>query len=89
MTELALFVSSFLTVLLLVVQSANNTHGYMARAFWTSFAIGASQLLLYRLMPDANTTEIVAYLCGGPFGNIAAQWLRRHDIARIKALRGE
>lgn len=89
MTELALFVSSFLTVLLLVVQSANNTHGYPVRAFFTSFAIGASQLLLYRLMPDANTTEIAAYLCGGPFGNVAAQWLRRADIARIRALRGE
>ena len=67
----------------------NNNHGYMGRAFFTSFAIGGSQLLLYRLMPDANGTEIVAYLCGGPFGNVAAQWLRRHDIARIRALRGE
>lgn len=89
MTEAALFVSSFLTVLLLVIQSINNNHGYMTRAFLTSFGIGASQLLLYRLMPDANTTEIAAYLCGGPFGNVVAQWLRRHDIARIRALRGE
>lgn len=89
MTETALFASSFLTVLLLVIQSINNNHGYMGRAFWTSFGIGGAQLLLYRLMPDASVTEIAAYLLGGPIGNVAAQWLRRHDIARIKALRGE
>ena len=72
-----------------MIQSINNNHGYMGRAFLTSFGIGAAQLLLYRIMPDASGTEIAAYLCGGTLGNVAAQWLRRSDIARIRALPGQ
>ena len=87
MTELALFASSFFTVLCLVIQSINNNHGYWGRAFFMSFAIGVSQLTLYRLMPSADIFEVIAFLCGGPFGNVAAHWIRRHDIARIRALR--
>lgn len=75
MTELALFASTFLLVMLLGLQSLNVNNGHRWSAFFTSFGIGASNLVLFKLAPDANTTEMAAYLLGGPFGILAAMWL--------------
>ena len=45
------------------------------------FAIGGANLALYKLAPNANGTEIAAYLSGGPLGIICAMkahgWMRR------------
>ena len=88
-----LFGSTFVTVLLLVVQSANNIHGHRRPAALTSLGIGISQLVLWRYMPNAaaaaSYTEMAAFLAGGPLGNLAAQWLKRHDIARIRKLHND
>ena len=68
MTETALFASSFLTVLLLVIQSINNNHGYMGRAFWSSFGIGGALVLRCRMMPDPRATNVAptgGRLCAG------------------------
>jgi hypothetical protein len=89
MNALLLFVSQFALVTLLVVQSQNNTHGHGTLAFFTSIAIGITQLAAFRLMPNADALEMVAFVAGGPFGNVLAQWIKRHDIARIRALRGD
>lgn len=86
MHELMLFASSFVMVTLLVVQSANNTHGRSVQAFFTSILIGLSQVMVYKIMPEANATEIAAFVAGGPLGNLAAQWIKRHDIAKIRKL---
>jgi hypothetical protein len=75
MIELALFVSTFLLVMLLGLQSLNVNGGHYWAAFFTSFGIGASNLVLFKLAPDANTTEMLAYMLGGPFGILAAMWL--------------
>lgn len=68
MTALALFISTFFLVFFLGMQSllVNTGHRYMA--FFNSLAIGTSQLILYKLAPDASGLEIAAYLTGGPFG---------------------
>jgi len=72
MTALALFISTFFLVFFLGLQSllVNTGHRYMA--FFNSLAIGTSQLILYKLAPDASGLEIAAYLFGGPFGIVAA-----------------
>jgi hypothetical protein len=75
MIELALFASTFMLVMLLGMQSLNTNGGHYKAAFFTSFGIGASNLVLFKLAPDANTTEMAAYLLGGPFGILAAMWL--------------
>lgn len=75
MTELTLFASTFVLVMLLGMQSLNTNNGHYVAAFITSFGIGASNLVLFKLAPDANTTEMLAYLLGGPFGILAAMWL--------------
>lgn len=63
-----LFVSTFVLVLALGLQSqfVNNGHPFMA--FANSLVIGASNLVLFKLAPDASGLEIAAYLLGGPFG---------------------
>lgn len=85
MTELALFASCFVSVFALGFQSQNVNQGHYVAAFMTSFAIGGGHLLLYRLMPEANTSEIVAYLMGGPFGITASMYVHRRWMARRPA----
>jgi hypothetical protein len=82
MTHLALFASAFFTVFLLGIQQMN-VHGrhYLA-AIVTSFGIGAAQIFLWRLVPDADAGQIAATLCGGPVGIITAMWLHPR-IARL------
>jgi hypothetical protein len=74
MTHIALFLSAFATVFLLGVQQ-QNVHGrhYLA-AVVTSLGIGAAQIFLWRLVPDADAGQIAATLAGGPVGIVAAMW---------------
>lgn len=85
--EVLLFVSQFVVVALLVIQSQNNTHGRFWMAAWTSLAIGVAQLLTFKLLPTAGWSEMLAWVAAGPFANMFAQWVKRHDIAKIKRLR--
>ena len=85
MTELALFFSCFLSVFALGFQSQNVNQGHYLAAFMTSFAIGGGHLLLYRFMPDASPSEIVAYLLGGPFGITASMAVHRRYMRRAEA----
>jgi hypothetical protein len=72
MTALLLLISTFALVFFLGLQSLIVNGGHRALAFCNSFAIGVSQLALYKLAPDASGIEIAAYLAGGPFGVVAA-----------------
>ena len=68
MTELTLFVSTFVLVFALGMQSLNVNNGHYLLAAMTSLVIGTGQMILYKLAPDASWTEIAAFLAGGPFG---------------------
>jgi hypothetical protein len=80
MNELALFGSTFLLVFFLGLQSLNVNGGHYAAAFFTSFGIGMGNLVLFKLAPNANVTEMAAYLCGGPLGIVFA--MRVHRVWR-------
>ncbi len=82
MIELALFASTFAVVFALGLQSLNVNGGHYVAAFITSFAIGASQLVLYKLVPGANLVQVIAYLSGGPFGIVASMWAHRRWIGK-------
>ena len=82
MTELTLFASTFILVFALGLQSLNVNNGHYLLAALTSFVIGAGQMVLYKLAPNAGWTDIAAYLCGGPFGILAAMRAHPH-LARI------
>lgn len=82
MTALLLLASTFALVFFLGMQSLVVNNGHRALAFANSFAIGLSQLALYKLAPDASGIEIAAYLSGGPIGIVTAmtvfkRWGRR------------
>lgn len=87
MNELILFASQFVCVCLLVIQSQNNVHGRMLLGAMTSLVIGAAQIATFKLLPGASLSEMLAWIAAGPFANVAAQWIKRHDIAKIKRLR--
>jgi hypothetical protein len=74
MTHLALFLSAFFTVFLLGIQQQNVQGRHYLAAIVTSFGIGAAQIFLWRLVPDANAGQIAATLAGGPVGIVAAMW---------------
>lgn len=84
MTELTLFASTFVLVFALGAQSLNVNNGHYYAAAVTSFAIGAMQMVLFKLAPNANWTEIAAFLSGGPFGITASMWAhpRLHRILK-------
>lgn len=88
MSALLLFGSTFVLVFLLGLQSQFVNRGRALPAFFMSFAIGASNLVMFKLVPDANAAETVAYLSGGPIGIVCAihffTWLNRHNKKEIK-----
>jgi hypothetical protein len=82
MIELALFASAFTTVFSLGFQQQNVIHRHFKSAAITSFVIGASQIFLWRTLPDATIGQMIATLCGGPVGIIAAMWLHPKILKR-------
>jgi hypothetical protein len=78
-----LFVATFGVVFALGLQSLNVNGGHKAAAFCTSFLIGTSNLVLFKVLPGpTGTAEIAAYLLGGPFG-IVASMLAHPYLARL------
>lgn len=84
MTSLALFASTYALVFFLGLQSLNVNSGRYRAAFLTSFGIGVSNLVLFKLAPNASGPEIAAYLVGGPFGIVTSMWAHRRFFQRIK-----
>jgi hypothetical protein len=82
MIELALFASAFITVFALGFQQQNVIHRHFRAAALTSFAIGGSQIFLWRYIPGADGSQIVATLLGGPAGITAAMWLHPKILKR-------
>ena len=74
MTHIALFLSAFFTVFLLGFQQKNVQGNHYLPAIVTSFGIGGAQIFLWTLVPNANATQILATLLGGPVGIVAAMW---------------
>lgn len=87
MTELALFISAFILVFSLGLQSLNVNGGHYVAAFMTSFMIGAGNLVVLKLAPNASITEMAAYMSGGPFGIIASMVFHRRFIEQETRLR--
>jgi hypothetical protein len=84
-TAIALFASTFALVFFLGLQSLNVNGGRYVAAFFTSFGIGAGNLVLFKLAPDASGPEIAAYLMGGPFGIISSMLFHRRFFRRAAA----
>lgn len=84
MTELALFCSTFVLVFALGAQSLNVNNGHYVAAALTSLVIGAGQMVLFKLAPEASWSEIAAFVSGGPFGITASMWAHPHLVRVLK-----
>ncbi len=83
MNEIMLFGSTFVAVFALGMQSLNVNGGHLRAAFMTSFLIGASNLVILKLVPNATVSEMAAYLIGGPFGIAASMWVHPRLIGKF------
>ena len=72
MTAMLIFISTFTLVFALGFQSLNVNNGHYKAAFFTSFAIGLANLILFKTVPQAGFFEIGAYLLAGPFAIVAS-----------------
>lgn len=86
-TAALLLASTFCLVFALGLQSQLVNNGHFAAAFINSLAIGACNLVLFKLAPDATGAEIAAYLLGGPFGIVASMVAYRHPLTARLLLR--
>lgn len=82
MSELALFLSAFVTVFALVFQQQNVIHRHFPAAIVTSFIICAAQIYLWRTLPGAGASEVIATLMGGPLGVTASMWAHPRILKR-------
>ena len=93
-TAAILFAATFIVVFSLGLQSLNVNGGHKALAFATSLAIGASNLVLFKLLPGpTDALQIAGYLLGGPLGIVCSmtvhphllRWVRRISKAGVRA----
>ncbi len=77
---LFLLASTFALVFCLGLQSQLVNNGHFAAAFLNSLAIGAANLVLFKLAPNASGWEVAAYLAGGPFGIVASMAAYRYKF---------
>ena len=77
MTAMLIFASTFTLVFALGFQSLNVNNGHYKAAFFTSFAIALSNLVLFKTVPQAGALEIGPYLIAGPFA--ITDSMKAHD----------
>lgn len=85
MTTLLIFLSTFVAVFALGFQSLNVNGGHYRAAFLNSFLIGTGNLMILKMVPEASSVQMVAYLLGGPFGIVASMWLHGRTIGRKRS----
>jgi hypothetical protein len=83
-----IFFSTFILVFALGFQSLNVNNGHYKAAFFTSFAIAVSNLVLFKTVPQAGILEIGAYLIAGPFAIIASMYAHK-KVIRHKSIDAE
>lgn len=82
MEAITVFFATYVTVFALGFQSRNvNTHQYIPAAL-TSIVIGATHLVLYKMLPDAGIETAVAFLIAGSMGITSSMYV--HDRWMMK-----
>lgn len=73
-----LFISAFIAVFLFGFQGQIVRDKHMITAFFVSLAIGATQSLFFKYVPEATFWQTVAWVVGGAFGIVASMYA--HDV---------
>lgn len=83
MTALALLAATFITVFALGFQSLNVNQGHVKSAFVGSLIIGASNLIVYKLVPETHSLiDYFAYMIGGPLGIVSSMWVHKRTLGK-------
>lgn len=86
MQALCIFAATFVTVFALGFQSQNVNQGHYKSAFLTSFAIGAGNLFILRMVPDGDELAMAAYLCAGPLAIMASMWVHDRTLGKRRSI---
>lgn len=78
LNSIALFASSYFTVLLLGFQSQIVRDKHVFPAFCTSIGIGSFQMFAFKLAPSANSIESFFFILGGACGIVSS--IHAHNI---------
>jgi hypothetical protein len=84
-----IFASVFCVVFCLGLQSQLVNNGHAVLAAMNSLAIGAANIVLYKLAPNATGPEIAAYILGGPAAIVCSMFAYRWYRGRQRALRNQ
>lgn len=85
MPEIVIFVVNFTMVFALGFQSRNVNEGHYGLAFCTNLLIGVMNALILKLVPQADSWQLlVAYVAGGPFGIVTAMFVHHRLVRRKK-----
>lgn len=90
MSALLVYLSTFVTVFALGLQSLNVNQREFFFAGVTSLAISSGHLWLFRIMPNASWLDTAAYYAGGVTGILASMWVHPYIktwLARLRARR--
>ncbi len=80
MTTLYIVVASFLGAFLGCFQAINVVKRRVWLAFFTSAAIGVSQLTLFKLVPNITaTSDGILYVLAGLVGSHLSMHIKRHE----------
>ncbi len=82
MSALLVFASTFATVFALGFQSLNVNRGHYRAAAVTSFVIGGSHLVLYKMLPDGDPLTCAAFLLAGPLAIVCSMWAHDRFMGR-------
>lgn len=84
MIEFLLFLSTYVAVFSLGLQSLNVNQGHYWAAAGTSVLISSGHILLYRYMPEAAAGQMAAYFAGGILGITSSMWVHARTLGRKK-----
>ena len=76
-TALILFISTFVLVLALGLQSQLVNNGHFAGAFFNSLMISFGQIGAFGVIKATTPWEYAGYILGGPIGIITSMYLYR------------
>jgi hypothetical protein len=82
MIELLLFLSTYVAVFSLGLQSLNVNQGHYLAAAGTSVLISSGHILLYKYMPEAAAGQMAAYYAGGILGITSSMWVHARTLGK-------
>lgn len=83
-SSLTLFISAFVAVFLLGLQSQFVRDKQVIQSFVTSLGIGTCQVLALKLTPNADLTGTLLFILGGALGIVVSIYVHTYISKRVR-----